>query len=160
WFLGISADWRSSPTLGNEGKSSSGERGAVDMTQTGRTFATIGRLCTVGLLVGTAGGVLLFRNLNGKPIVTTPVGNDYDPRFIIWTIDWVYHTIFERLAPFDVWNANSYFPYPNSLAFSDSLLSAQLLYAPLRLLGFSTLLALYLTMAGFCIIGAVLTDRL
>src|SRR5437868_1786353 len=80
----------------------------------------------IGILVGCAGVFVLFHNLIGKPISATLWGNDLDPYIITWTVEWVYHTVFERLAPLDVWNANSYFPYINSLAFSDSLFSLQL----------------------------------
>ncbi len=115
---------------------------------------------TIGLLVALAGVAILFHDLAGKPIPLTVWGSDLDPRIIIWTVEWGYHTIFERMSPLDVWNANVFFPYANSLAFLDSMLTAQLLYAPLRLLGFNPVLSLYITAAGFCIIGAVLTDRL
>ncbi len=132
-------------------------RGVI-MVGAGRVLRARGKDCGVGLVVGLAGTVLLFHNLAGRSIPTTLWGNDLDPNLTVWIVEWGYHTIFQRLAPFDFWNANSYFPHPDSLAFSDSMLSAQLLYAPFRWLGFSPLPALYLTMAGFCVIGAALTD--
>jgi hypothetical protein len=120
----------------------------------------IGQAFGIGVVVGLLGVAVLFHNLFGKPIATTLWADNLDPNGIVWTLEWGYHIIFERLDPFDFWNANSYFPHAKSLAFADSMITAQLLYAPLRILGFGPLYALYFTLAGFCIIGAVLTDQL
>jgi len=125
-----------------------------------RTLIAIERINGVGLFVGLVGVAILFHGLTGKPIAATLWGNDADPNLMVWTVEWVYHAVFVWLTPFDLWNANSYFPHLTSLAYSDSLLSAQLLYAPLRLLGFSPLPALYLTLAGVCFVGTALTDHL
>lgn len=120
----------------------------------------LARRFSVGLIVGFAGVALLFHDLVSKPLTTTLWGNDLDPHLIVWTVEWGYHTAFERWAPLEVWDANSYFPYLHSLAFSDSLLLAQLLYAPLRSIGLEPLLSLYLTMVGLCLLGTMLTDWL
>jgi hypothetical protein len=124
------------------------------------TLIAIERANGVGIFVGLTGIAILFHDLAGKPIAATLWGNDMDPNLIVWTLEWVYHAIFVWLTPFDVWNANSYFPHLTSLAYSDSLLSAQLLYAPLRLLGVSPLPALYLTLVSICLAGALITDHL
>jgi hypothetical protein len=124
------------------------------------TLIAIERANGVGILVGLIGIVILFHDLAGKPVAATLWGDDTDPNLIVWTLEWVYHTIFIWLTPLDVWNANSYFPHLKSLAYSDSLLSAQFLYAPLRLLGVSPLPALYLTLASICLAGVLLTDCL
>ena len=129
------------------------------MSKLRRTLIAIERINGVGMFMGLVGIALLFHGLAGKPVAATLWGNNFDPNLILWTVEWVYHTVFVRLMPLDLWNANSYFPHLKSLAYSDSLLSAQLLYAPLRLLGVSPLPALYLTLAGTCLAGAVLTDH-
>jgi hypothetical protein len=103
---------------------------------------------------------LLFHHLADMPVQTTLWATDLDANGSFWTAEWGYHIIFQRLSPFELWEANSYFPHPHSLAYADSMISAQLLYGPARMLGFGPLWALYLTLAGFCIIGAMLTDKL
>jgi hypothetical protein len=130
------------------------------MSKLVRALVVIERINGVGIFVGLVGVAILFHGLAGRPVAATLWGNDLDPNLIVWTVEWVYHSIFVWATPFDLWNANSYYPHLKSLAYSDSMLSAQLLYAPLRLLGISTLPALYLTLAAVCVAGATLTDHL
>lgn len=113
----------------------------------------------VGALVGVIGVAVLFRGLPGQPVSATLWGSDFDPHLMVWTVEWVYHALFERLTPLDVWNANSFYPHLQTLAYADSLFSVQLFHAPLRALGVAPLPALYAALAGFCVLGAVLTDR-
>lgn len=56
-----------------------------------------------------------------------------DPRFQAWTIDWVQGSLG---AGWDaIWNANSFWPERNTLAFSDSLLGPAIVLLPLRWAG-------------------------
>lgn len=111
-----------------------------------------------GILTGLCGTIILFKDLifSGTPDVLW--ADDFDSRLIYWIVNWGYHILFEQRQPFNFWNANSFYPNTMTLAYSDSLLGMQLLFAPLRMLGFSPLPSLYLTLAGLCIIGAVLTE--
>jgi hypothetical protein len=55
-----------------------------------------------------------------------------DSFFLPWVLSWVFHNV--SLSPSTLFNANIFYPAPNSLAFSEHHLSAQVLYAPLYLL--------------------------
>jgi hypothetical protein len=55
-----------------------------------------------------------------------------DSYFLPWVLAWVFHHF--SLSPSKLFNANIFYPAPDSLAFSENHLSAQLLYAPLYLL--------------------------
>jgi hypothetical protein len=55
-----------------------------------------------------------------------------DSFFLPWVLSWVFHNF--SLFPSKLFNANILYPAPNSLAFSEHHLAAQLLYAPLYLL--------------------------
>jgi len=107
--------------------------------------------------VGLVGTLIMFRQVIGHDLNTLLWADDFDSKFIRWTLEWSYHALFHQGAGLEVWNSNSYFPASLTLTHSDGILSAQLLYGPLRLLGASPGTALYLTLAGFCILGASLT---
>jgi hypothetical protein len=116
-----------------------------------------GKKVLPGVLVGILGAGLLFKDLilaGGKNILW---GDNLDPRLMVWILSWGYHILFEAGQPQAFWNANSFYPNPLSLTYSDSLLSAQLFFAPLRLLGLPPLAALYVTLAAVCVLGAGLT---
>jgi len=112
-----------------------------------------------GVMTGLAGALILFKDLilAGKPDVLWADG--FDSRLIYWIVNWGYHILFEQREPFSFWNANSFYPNMMTLAYSDSLLGMQLLFAPLRMLGIPPLASLYLTLGGMCIIGAMLTQH-
>lgn len=111
----------------------------------------------VGILVGTLGVLSLFNNLIRAGSGDVLWADDFDSRLIYWILNWGYHVLFEQRHPLGFWNANSFYPNNLTLAYSDSLLSAQLLFAPLRMLGLPPLACLYLTLAGLCVIGTMLT---
>ena len=112
-----------------------------------------------GVLIGLLGTALLFKDLI---LAGTPDNvlwaDDFDPRLIYWIVNWGYHILFEQRQPFNFWNANSFYPNTTTLAYSDSLLGMQLLFAPARMLGIPPLISLYLTLWGLCVIGATLTQ--
>jgi hypothetical protein len=112
----------------------------------------------IGLLVGLFGSFLLFHGIPLGHPGDVLWGGDFDPKFIRWTVEWGYHAFFQKHFLLGVWNANTGYPHSNSLAFSDSILGIQIFYSPLRFLGFSQLGALYSSLAGFCILGSVLTQ--
>ncbi len=113
---------------------------------------------SAGIAVGLLGTVLLFHDLAGRDWSSTLWGGQYDPKFLYWTFQWVYHALFEQWDWLNLYNANQYFPHDNTLAFSDPMLSAMVLYAPLRWIGLAPLTAIYLTLMGICMVGSVLTD--
>ncbi|MBN8549654.1 MAG: hypothetical protein J0M12_10095 [Deltaproteobacteria bacterium] len=115
------------------------------------------RALLIGLGVGALGVLLLFRALIGKDLSATLWADNYDARLLHWIAEWGYTSIVERRDPFNFWNAPSFYPHLKSLAASDSLLSAQIFYSPLRLLGLSSGAALYATLAAVSILGCVLS---
>lgn len=113
----------------------------------------------VGAVVCIFGCGLLFRGLILAGLESNLWGNDFDPHLIVWIVEWGYHKLFVSPDWLNFWNANQFFPHKGSLAFSDSMLSAQMFYGPLRMLGASPLLALYGALAGFSLLGCVLSDH-
>lgn len=111
----------------------------------------------IGLIVGIGGSLLLFRGLLSCEIASTLWADNYDSRLLHWIAEWGYQVIVERRDALNFWNAPSFYPHTLSLAYSDSLLSAQIFYAPLRLLGFSAAGALYTTLACVSILGCLLS---
>lgn len=112
----------------------------------------------MGLAVGLMGALLLFSDLWGKQWSATLWGGEFDPRFLYWTFQWGYHALFEQWDWLGYYDANIFYPTEASLAFADPVLSAMVLFAPLRWLGVAPLSAIYLTLIGFCVAGAVFTD--
>ena len=115
--------------------------------------------CCAGVLTGIFGATILFKDLilAGRPDVLWADG--FDSRLLYWIVNWGYHILFEQMQPLSFWNANSFFPNSLTLAYSDSLFGMQFLFAPLRMLGIPPLVSLYMTLAGMCIIGAMLTQH-
>lgn len=82
----------------------------------------------------------------------------FDGNLCYWILEWGYHALIKSNAPFDFWHANTFHPMRYSLAVSESFLSAQIFYSPLRALGYEPLAAIYLTLGISFVAGAVLTD--
>lgn len=103
------------------------------------------------LIFGSACAALWFRNL----LTVSP--NDYlwadsfDPNFLRWTAEWGYYALGQRHSWTLFWNAQIFYPHPNTLAYSDSLLTLQLFYTPLRWFGVPPLTALYLSLGSFAV---------
>jgi hypothetical protein len=116
------------------------------------------RAAPLGLLVGALGCLLLFHKLFCADPATTLWADNFDARLLHWIAAWGYRAIVENGAPSDFWNAPSFFPHERSLAFSDSLLSAQLFYIPFRLAGLSAFSALYATLAATTLVACALSS--
>lgn len=58
------------------------------------------------------------------------IGNSGDPLLILWILGWVQHAIPHGWG--EIWNTSMFFPVQNTLAFSDSMLSAAIVEWPLR----------------------------
>lgn len=71
----------------------------------------------------------------------------------VWTLDWDAHAL--ATNPFNLFNANIFYPYANSLAFSESLIGQALLVTPLiwltgnPVLGYNLLLLLSFVLSGW-----------
>jgi len=115
--------------------------------------------CCVGVLTGFFGVTILFKDLMLTGTLDVLWADNFDSRLIYWIANWGYHILFEQRQPLSFWDANSFYPNSLTLAYSDSLLGMQLLFAPLRMLGIPPLASLYMTLAGVCIIGAMLTQH-
>jgi hypothetical protein len=94
-----------------------------------------------GLLAGLLGNFIIFNALIPNKLSGYYLGNDFDPKLIVWILEWGYHAI--RNYPLDFWSANQFFPHKNSLAYSDSLIAVQLFYFPLRSYGFDSISAMF-----------------
>lgn len=124
---------------------------------TTKVFSSAQRGFLRGILVGIVGCLVLFRKLLcGDPSLLY-WADQFDARLLHWIAEWGYQVLFVRRTPLQFWEAPSFYPYKHALAFSDSLLSAQIFYSPLRMLGCSGPTALYSTLALVACISAGLT---
>lgn len=117
-----------------------------------------------GILVGVLGCAILFRGLLGHDVSSTLWADDYDARLLHWIAAWGYHALVEGGSLSQFWNAPAFYPHSHTLAFSDSLISAQLFYTPLRLAGIGEFPSLYLTLAlgsiSACVLSSIALSRI
>lgn len=99
---------------------------------------------------------LLFREFIFERGIKKLLFDDLDSGLILWIFERNYKSLTEE-SLFDFWNANQFYPTLKSLAFSDSIISGQLTYAPLRIIGFSEIESLFLTFAIIIITSSFLT---
>ena len=111
----------------------------------------------VGFFVSVLGLFLLFSPLFTPNHSAEVWATDFDSVIYPWILESVFRSvwIFHDLVNF---NANIFYPHLHSLAYTDSMLSAQIIYGPLRFLGINTLNSTYLTLAIITLIGCMLTD--
>lgn len=65
-----------------------------------------------------------------------------DPLLETWTLKWDVHSLLTGPAAIGgIWDANMFYPYPNTLAFSEHLFSSALILMPFTLLGSTPLVA-------------------
>lgn len=103
------------------------------------------------LLVATCAMLLWFRNLLSVSPESYLWADNFDSHFLRWTAEWGYYALGERYSWSLFWNAPIFYPHQNTLAYSDSLITFQLIYTPLRWLGVPTLTALYVGLATFAV---------
>lgn len=115
------------------------------------------RIPFVPLIVMLVGVCVLFLPLWPNPERYLWADN-FDGYLIVWILEWGHHVLFENFQPSHFWQANSFFPHANSLAFSESLLSAQIFYGPLRQLGLGQLTSMYATFGLTIVVAGFLTD--
>ena len=90
------------------------------------------------------------------PLSLNPAGLarlDGDGQFSIWNVAWVAHAF--TTDPFNVWNANIFFPSRTTLAYSEANLLAGLLAAPVLALSRSPVLALNLVLIASFALSAL-----
>jgi hypothetical protein len=111
-----------------------------------------------GFGIGILGGGYIFRDwlVQGAPDDVL-WANPLDPALMHWIMSWGYHALVESGDVLNFWNANQFYPYPGTLAFSDSLLGLHPFYIPLRLLGLPSMRAIYITLIFVCGAGALCT---
>jgi hypothetical protein len=83
-----------------------------------------------------------------------------DTHLFLWTLGWDAHAFVSN--PFGIFNANIYFPLPNTLAYSENLIGSALIAAPIIWLTGDTVLAMNLVALSSCVLsgsGAYLLAR-
>lgn len=83
-----------------------------------------------------------------------------DPWLFIWTIGWDVHALTTR--PWAIFDANIFYPHPNTLAYSEHLIGSAVLVAPIVWLTGNTLLATNIaaiSSAFLCALGAYVLGR-
>lgn len=109
-----------------------------------------------GALVGVVIAIQLFWQILNRDLSNTLWSKSLDSTLIYWILSWGHHALTE-LEFSEFFNANTYYPNTQTLAYSDSLLAAQIFYTPLRLLGANAVLALNLTLFLSLICGCVVS---
>jgi hypothetical protein len=115
-------------------------------------------------LLGVVAVLVWFRNLLGVDPERFLWADNFDPYLLRWTAEWGYLALGEARSWSLFWNAPIFYPHTDTLAYSDSLLTLQVLYTPLRILGVPPLTALYiglgLTAVGCFVLTVWLVGRL
>jgi hypothetical protein len=102
---------------------------------------------TVAFIVAT---VVMTWPFAAKMGSSTPGGGD--PLLQIWIARWVQHALVTN--PLNLYDANIFHPYTNTLAYSDSNIPAAILSAPLYLLTGNAILAVNLLVLGTFVLAA------
>src|SRR5687768_13101965 len=71
---------------------------------------------------------------------STALANDPDAHTFTWTLAWDAHAFVTR--PWAIFNANIFFPYDRTLAFSENLIGSALIAAPVQWLTRNPVLAM------------------
>lgn len=108
-------------------------------------------------MIGTLAVLLGFRELLFVDPETHLWADDFDPQFLRWTAEWGYQALTEMCSWESFWNPPIFYPHKGTLAYSDSLLTLQILYSPLRLIGFGPHTALFISLGAFAVLGFTLT---
>ncbi len=112
----------------------------------------------LGLLVGVPAALLLYRSLLTAGVGEHLWGDNFDSKLTYWIFQWGHHILAEKWDWLNFWNANSFYPHAETLAYSESFIGYQLVHIPLRMLGLSPLTAIYSTLALFVVLGCSLTN--
>ena len=85
--------------------------------------------------------------------------DNFDSNLIVWIFERNYIAI-KSFDFINFWNASSFYPHSNTLAYSDSMISGQLFYFPLRIIGLQPLTCLYFTLISIMVIAVISLDFL
>jgi hypothetical protein len=148
--------------LGGAGVAHAEARRTARQEASARRWPPSPTFTTAELVLAALAGVLLAV-LTSWPLVLhmgSRIAPDLgDPVRTAWEIAWVGHAMLHD--PLSIFNSNSFYPHPLSLAFSDSLLG----YGPTAFLGSGTVAALvrynllFLWAWSLCFLGAYLLAR-
>lgn len=81
---------------------------------------------------------------------TLLLGDNPDTHLFLWTLAWDTHAL--TAQPLSIFDANIYFPYPGTLAYSENLLGSGLMAAPIIWLTGDLVLALNLVQLASCVL--------
>ncbi|MDP2388851.1 MAG: hypothetical protein Q8N52_00880, partial [Acidobacteriota bacterium] len=84
---------------------------------------------------------------------TTLLADNPDTHLFLWTLGWNVHAAIAQ--PLAIFDANIYFPNPNTLAYSENLLGSAALAAPVIWLTGNLVLALNLVQLATCVLCGV-----
>ena len=85
--------------------------------------------------------------------------DNFDSNLIVWIFERNYIAI-KSFDFINFWNASSFYPHSNTLAYSDSMISGQLFYFPLRIIGLEPLTCIYFTLISIMVIAVISLDFL
>ncbi len=89
-------------------------------------------------------GLLFYRFFLETKGLNALWDDNFDSRLVLWIFERNYLSL-TNLPFSEFWNANQFYPTEGSLAFSDSIIAGQIVYLPMRLMGYTPLESLYLT---------------
>jgi hypothetical protein len=110
-----------------------------------------GELWGIALIVAVL-TVPLAYPLSVHPATTVlPIGADAN--LFLWTLQWDTHALTHR--PFSIFDANIYYPFPHTLAYSENLIGSSLIAAPLIWTTHNSVLALNAVALLSCVLSGV-----
>jgi hypothetical protein len=108
-------------------------------------------------LVGVGLLFVLLTLVMAAPLSLAPatraVALSSDTRLFLWTISWDVHALLHR--PFSIFDANIFFPEPNTLAYSEHLIGSAVLGAPALLVTGNPVLALNVIVLLSCVLSGL-----
>ncbi|MDE3154430.1 MAG: hypothetical protein KGN76_04970 [Acidobacteriota bacterium] len=109
---------------------------------------------------GAAGAALLYVLLTillSWPLGADPAGHTFsqspDTRLYLWTLEWDAHAFIHQ--PFSIFDANIYYPFKDTLAYSENLIGSALFAAPVLWLTGNPVLAFNIVTLLSCVLCAL-----
>ena len=98
------------------------------------------------------GFLAVLFNVNMCRMFTTGIEYPGDPLLNTWILSWDLHALLTN--PLELWNANIFYPYENTLAYSENLILPALLTLPIRLVSDNPVLIYNISyIVGFILSG-------
>ncbi len=118
------------------------------------------RRAAAGRYRGAAGAALLYTALTLLlvwPLSVEPAGHAFshspDTKLYLWTLEWDAHAFLHQ--PLSIFDANIYYPEPDTLAYSENLIGSAIFAAPVLWLTGNPVLALNLVTLLSCVLCAI-----